>query len=332
MKKFFRIALWTIVALIFVGTFVYLYKNSQDKPTVYETVRPHIGTIERTTLLTGKIEPRDEIDIKPQISGIIAEINVEPGDRVKVGDVIARIKVIPEESQLSAAENRVEVARRNLELQESKYKRTSELYEKKFISREEYEEGNNAVENARIELNSALDALSIVRDGVSVTNAQQSNTLVRSTIDGIVLAVPVKEGSSVIQANTFNDGTTIATVADMRDLLFVGKVDETEVGMLAIGMPLTVSHRRLRLNTFRRKPARTTAPAHSNSRQPLCCPTASPCARATAPTVRSFSTVPKMSLPCRRASSSLKAATAMSTYSPIRSADRSSTAARSRPA
>lgn len=241
MKKFFRIALWSIVALIFVGTFVYLYKNSQDKPTVYETVRPHIGTIERTTLLTGKIEPRDEIDIKPQISGIIAEINVEPGDHVKVGDIIARIKVIPEESQLSAAENRVEVARRNLELQESKYKRTSELYEKKFISREEYEEGNNAVENARIELNSALDALSIVRDGVSVTNAQQSNTLVRSTIDGIVLAVPVKEGSSVIQANTFNDGTTIATVADMRDLLFVGKVDETEVGMLAIGMPLTVT-------------------------------------------------------------------------------------------
>ena len=100
MKKFFRIALWTIVALIFVGTFVYLYKNSQDKPTVYDTVRPRIATIERTTLLTGKIEPRDEIDIKPQISGIIAEINVEPGDRVKVGDVIARIKVIPEESQL----------------------------------------------------------------------------------------------------------------------------------------------------------------------------------------------------------------------------------------
>ena len=139
MKKFFRIALWTIVALIFVGTFVYLYKNSQDKPTVYETVRPHIGTIERTTLLTGKIEPRDEIDIKPQISGIIAEINVEPGDRVKVGDVIARIKVIPEESQLSAAENRVEIARRNLELQESKYKRTSELYEKKFIFLTAYE-------------------------------------------------------------------------------------------------------------------------------------------------------------------------------------------------
>lgn len=241
MKKAIRLVLWILVACVFAGTFVYLYNNSKSHEPVYEIVAPEVNDIERSSLLTGKIEPRDEIEIKPQISGIIAEINVEPGDKVKAGDVIARIKVIPDESQLSAAENRVEVARQNLELARSKYDRTKVLYDKKYVSREEYEESENAVGNARIELASAVDALSIVRDGVSSTNAQQSNTLVRSTIDGLVLDVPVKVGTSVIQANTFNDGTTIATVADMGDLIFRGKIDETEVGMIATGMPVAIT-------------------------------------------------------------------------------------------
>ena len=241
MKKILRILIWTLVAAAFIGTFVYLYNNSKKHESVYALVSPSMGNLERTTLLTGKIEPRDEIEIKPQISGIIAEINVEPGDIVRSGDVIARIKVIPDESQLSSAENRVEVARKNLSLQKSKFERTKELYEKKFVSREEYEEADNACVNAEIELNSAIDALSIVRDGVSATNAQQSNTLVRSTIDGLILDVPVKVGTSVIQANTFNDGTTIATVADMSDLIFKGKIDETEVGLLSTGMPMTIT-------------------------------------------------------------------------------------------
>ena len=110
MKKFFRILLWTVIGLVFIGTFVYLYKNSQDEEVRYSTVSPSRATIERTTVLTGKIEPRDEIDIKPQISGIISEIEVEAGDRVQAGDVIARIKVIPEASQLSSAQGRVNVA------------------------------------------------------------------------------------------------------------------------------------------------------------------------------------------------------------------------------
>lgn len=241
MKKILRIFLWILVAVVFIGTFVYLYNNSTKHDPVYTLVSPATGSLERTTLLTGKIEPRDEIEIKPQISGIIAEINVEPGDVVRSGDIIARIKVIPDESQLSSAENRVEVARKNLSLQKSKFERTKELYDKKFVSREEYEESENACLNAEIELNSAIDALSIVRDGVSATNAQQSNTLVRSTIDGLILDVPVKVGTSVIQANTLNDGTTIAIVADMGDLIFKGKIDETEVGLLSTGMPMTIT-------------------------------------------------------------------------------------------
>lgn len=242
MKKFFKIALWTLVGVVLIGTFVYLFMNSRDKETSYEIVSPQSdATIAKSTLLTGTIEPRDEIEIKPQISGIISDIMVEAGDLVKEGDVIAKIKVIPDESQLSSAQNRVVVAKQNLELQKSKHARTAGLYEKKYVSREEFEESKNALSNAEAELNAAEDALSIIRDGVSSTNAQGSNTLVRATITGLVLDVPVKVGTSVIQSNTFNDGTTIAKVADMNDLIFKGKVDETEVGLLSVGQPMTIT-------------------------------------------------------------------------------------------
>lgn len=242
MKKFLKIVMWTLICAIFIGTFVYLFINSRGKKVEYELVKPDAdATISKSTLLTGTIEPRDEIEIKPQISGIIVEIMVEAGDLVKEGDIIAKIKVIPDESQLSSAQNRVVVARQNLALSQSKHARTRELYEKKFVSREEFEESANALSNAEAELNAANDALSIIRDGVSSTNAQGSNTLVRATITGLVLDVPVKVGSSVIQSNTFNDGTTIAKVADMNDLIFKGKVDETEVGLLSVGQPMEIS-------------------------------------------------------------------------------------------
>ncbi|MDE6085942.1 MAG: efflux RND transporter periplasmic adaptor subunit [Muribaculaceae bacterium] len=241
MKKFFKVTMWIAVIAIFLGTFVYLFLNSRPKEVQYMNVQPSTGDIQKTTVLTGKIEPRDEIEIKPQISGIIAEVNVEPGDEVKEGDVIARIKVIPDESTLSTAHNRVTVAELDLEEKRLTYERTKSLYEKKFESREKYEQDFTAYERAKQELDAARDQLSIVKDGVSNTNAQQSNTLVRATITGLVLEVPVKVGSSVIQANTMNDGTTIAKVADMRDLLFKGKIDETEVGLLDEGMDMKIS-------------------------------------------------------------------------------------------
>lgn len=241
MKKFFRILTWIAVAGVFIGTFVYLFLNSRPKETVYQLVSPATGDIRRTTVLTGKIEPRDEIEIKPQISGIVDEINVNPGDKVKAGDVIARIRVIPDESQLSSAQNRVTIAEISLSQTKREYERTLTLYDKKIISREEYEQSLASYEKAKAEVASAIDALSIVRDGISSTNAQQSNTLVRATIDGLVLEVPVKVGSSVIQANTMNDGTTIATIADMGNLIFLGKIDETEVGLIKTGMEMEIS-------------------------------------------------------------------------------------------
>jgi len=241
MKKFFRILLWSLVGVLFIGTFVYLFIKSQPSETRYELVSPTMSDIERTTILTGTIEPRDEIEIKPQVSGIISEINVEAGDMVKEGDVVARIKIIPDEGQLSSALSRIETAKINLEDARVKHERNTLLLEKKVISREEYEATATTLALSKDELDAARDAYSIVKEGVSRTNAKESNTLVRATITGLVLDVPVKVGSSVIQANTMNDGTTVATVADMNNLIFKGKVDETEVGQLSVNQPMEIS-------------------------------------------------------------------------------------------
>lgn len=241
MKKFFKIFMWCLLGLVFLGTLFFLWNNSRTPETFYDTVKAENGSIERTTVLTGKIEPRDEIAIKPQISGIISEIMVEAGDNVNEGDVIARIKVIPDAQQLSSAQNRVTVAEIDLKDAQAKYERDKELYGKKVVSREEFETSEKTYNRAIEELESARDAFNIVREGVSKYNAKESNTLVRATITGLVLDVPVKVGSSVIQANTMNDGTTVATIADMNKLIFKGKVDETEVGLLRVGMPMDIS-------------------------------------------------------------------------------------------
>lgn len=241
MKKFFKILMWIAIAAVFVGTLVYLFMNSRPKVDEFELVTPTVQTIERTTVLTGDIEPRDEIEVKPQISGIISEILVEPGDHVSNGDVIAKIKVIPEATQLSSAENRIRVAKISLDEARQTYERTKALYEKKYESREKYEADYAAYERAKQELDQANDQLRIVREGVSAFDTQGSNTLIRATVTGLVLEVPVKVGSSVIQSNTFNDGTTIAKIADMTDLIFKGKIDETEVDLLREGMNVKIS-------------------------------------------------------------------------------------------
>lgn len=241
MKKFLRIFMWCLIAAVFVGTFVYLFINSKPQKESFEIVTPTTGNIERNTVLTGKIEPRDEIEIKPQVSGIISEINVEAGDMVKEGDVVARIKIIPDEAQLSSALSRIENAKIALTDAQQKHERNSLLYDKKVISREDFENTATTLAQAKAELNAAQDAYSIVKEGVSKTNAKESNTLVRATITGLVLDVPVKVGSSVIQANTMNDGTTVATVADMNNLIFKGKVDETEVGLLSVGQDMKIA-------------------------------------------------------------------------------------------
>ena len=241
MKKYRKLIIAAIVALIFIGTFVFLWQKSQPKEIVYNEFTPKTDSIRKTTIITGKIEPRNEVNVKPQISGIIAELMKQPGDRVQQGEVIAKVKVIPDMGQLSSAESRVRLADINLKQVETDYARTKSLHDQKLVSDEDFEKGRQQLKQAQEEKAAAVDALQVVRDGVSKSNASASSTLIRSTITGVILDIPVKVGNSVINSNTFNDGTTIATVANMQDLIFRGNIDETEVGQLNIGVPLKIT-------------------------------------------------------------------------------------------
>lgn len=241
MKKIRGIILLVILGLVVLWTFVVLWNKSKPKNDVYEIVTPVTGTIENKTIATGKVEPRDEILIKPQISGIISEVMKEAGEKVTVGEVIATVKVIPEMGQLNSAESRLKVADINLKQIQAEYERQENLYTKKIISKEEFDASDAAFRKAKEEKANAQDALDIVREGVAKKYAKLSNTQIRSTISGMILDVPVKAGNSVIQANTFNDGTTIASVANMNELIFKGKIDETEVGRIKEGMPIVLT-------------------------------------------------------------------------------------------
>ena len=250
MKKYLKITLLVVVAAIFIGTFIFLYQKSKPKTTVYETVTPEIADLEKTTVATGKVEPRDEGLIKPQISGIISEVYKEAGQTIKQGEVIAKVKVIPELGQLNSAESRVRVAEISTAQAETDHERIKKLYNDKLISREDYEKSEVEIKKAREELQTAKDALEIIKEGITKNSASFSSTLIRSTIDGLILDVPIKVGNSVIMSNTFNDGTTIATVANMNDLIFKGKIDETEVGRIHEGMPVKLTIGALQNLTF----------------------------------------------------------------------------------
>ena len=228
MKKYLKITLLVVIAIILVGTFVFLYQKSKPKVITYETVRPEMTDLQKTTVATGKVEPRDEILIKPQISGIIDEVYKEAGQAVRKGEVIAKVKVIPELGQLNSAESRVRLAEINATQAETDFARMKKLYDGQLISREEYEKSEVALKQAREERQTAKDNLEIVKEGITKNSASFSSTMIRSTIDGLILDVPVKAGNSVIMSNTFNDGTTIATVANMNDMIFRGNIDETE--------------------------------------------------------------------------------------------------------
>ena len=250
MKKFVKCGVMALIAIVFIGTFVFLYQKSLPKVTEYEVLTPELATLEKTTVATGKVEPRDEILIKPQISGIIAEVYKEAGETVKSGEVIAKVKVIPELGQLNSAESRLRLAEMNAKQAENEFGRNEQLYKEKLISREEYEQAEVSVKQAREELQTAKDNLQIVKEGITQSSASFSSTLIRSTIDGLILDVPIKVGNSVIMSNTFNDGTTIASVANMNDLIFRGKIDETEVGKVYEGMPVKLTIGALQNLTF----------------------------------------------------------------------------------
>ena len=241
MKKVFKIILIVLLIGIVILTLVFLAIKSKPKAIEYELVSVTMGDIQKTSVATGKVSPRDEILIKPQISGIISEVHKEAGDFVSVGDIIASVQVVPDIAQLNSAESRMNVAKINLKQIEATYQRQQQLFDRGVIARQEMETSEADYKKAQEELSNAEDNRDIVIKGISKNTAKYSNTQIRSTINGMILDVPIKVGNSVIQANTFNDGTTIATVADMNDLLFIGNIDETEVGQIKVGMPIAVS-------------------------------------------------------------------------------------------
>ena len=232
MKRYSKLIIAAIVALIFIGTFVFLWQKSQPKEVVYNEFTPKMEDIQKTTIITGKIEPRNEVNIKPQISGIITDLYKEPGDYVNAGDVIAKVKVIPDMGQLSSAEARVRLSEINLKQAQVNFEREENLYNMKLVSADEYDKIKQALQQAKEEKVAAIDALQVVRDGVSKSNASASSTLIRSTISGRILDIPVKVGNMVILSNNFNDGTTMVndmpmkiTIGALQDLNFEANLE-----------------------------------------------------------------------------------------------------------
>ena len=241
MKKVLKIAALALLGILVIWTFVFLYQKSKPQKDSYQIETATIKKIEKRTVATGKVQPRNEILIKPQMSGIISEVYKEAGDLVQSGDIIAKIQVVPDMVNLSSAESRVSRAKLAADQSKTNFERDKKLFESSVISKEEFEKVQLQYNNDLEELQSATDNLSLVRTGITKSSAQYSNTLVRSTVSGTILDIPIKVGNSVIQSNNFNDGTTIASVANLSDMLFEGKIDETEVGKLTVGMPMEIS-------------------------------------------------------------------------------------------
>jgi HlyD family secretion protein len=241
MRKILTVVFGLIVLSAFAGTIYYLHSKSAEVPVVWETEQPFVATIVEKTVAVGAVVPRKEVEIKPQVSGIVEELSVEPGDAVRQGDAIARIAIIPDMVSLNDAENRVNQAQLALQNARLDLERNRSLHGDGILSAAELQKYELAHDNAREELSAAINNLDLIQKGTRAAAESTSNTLVRATIDGMVLEVPLEEGDSVIEANPFNAGTTIATVADMSELVFEGKVDESEVGKIEPGMELLLN-------------------------------------------------------------------------------------------
>ncbi len=255
MKKNKTIIILATIALLFVASMYWLYSKNMEDPVVYETEKPVMGSIVKKTVATGSIVPKEEVLIKPNISGIIDEIFVEAGNIVKAGDLIAKVKVVPNVSSLNSAKSninsvrtQVETARLALDNQKSIYNRQKELFEKGVISANEfdnaqlsYDQAQQRLKQEQVGLTAASQNYDIVRTGTTSGMGASANTEIRATVSGMVLDVPVKTGNQVIESNNFNDGTTIATLADVDKMIFEGKVDESEVGKIKEGLPLEIT-------------------------------------------------------------------------------------------
>ena len=241
MKIVVRIGILVALLGVFGYTMYYLYMKNEAPETVYSIENPFIDEVIRKTVATGSVVPRKEILIKPVVSGIIDKLFVEAGSMINKGDVIARVKIIPNMVSLNSAENRLQRAKIELDNTKIDYARNQRLFKEGVISEAEFQPFELQLKNSKLEVDAAEDNLQIIKEGVSKSSKTATNTLIKSTISGMVLDVPVKEGNQVIESNTFNEGTTIASVADMTDMIFLGKLDESEVGKVKEGMDLILT-------------------------------------------------------------------------------------------
>lgn len=241
MKKSVTIAILLLIVIVFGGSMYYLYQKNSEDPVVYQTEAPSTQTIVKKAVATGSILPLEEVLIKPNISGVIEEIFVEGGDFVKSGDLLAKIKVVPNLSALNDARNGIDEAKINLEDQKRNFERQSTLFAKGVISRADMDRAQVTYDQAKQAYGAANKRYDIVKTGTTSGLSNAANTMIRATVSGMVLEVPVEVGNQVIESNNFNEGTTIAAIADVDKMIFEGKVDESEVGKIKEDLPLEIT-------------------------------------------------------------------------------------------
>jgi HlyD family secretion protein len=252
-KKVRNIAFIIILLGTFVYTLVYLYGKSKPIVIQYNTEKPIITNIIKKTVATGTIVPRKEVLIKSNVSGIVEKVFVQAGTHINKGDVIAQVKIVPDVINVNEAESRIERAKIAFENAKQELERNVKLFGQEAIAKTELIASELNFKNTKQELETAENNLQIIKDGVSKKTGAVTNTIIRSTISGLILDIPIKEGNSVIQSNNFNEGTTIASIADMGQLIFEGKVDESEVGKIKTGMNLILTVGAIENTTFKAK-------------------------------------------------------------------------------
>lgn len=240
MKKLLSIILGLLVVVVIGGAFVYLYKTSHQKPVVFQTEQAEITDLVKKTVATGSIVPRREVEVKPKVAGVLSELYVEPGKLVKLGDPLGKIAIIPDAMQVNNADSSVRTAQIAFDNAKRELERNESLFKQGVVAEAELQRFRTDFALRQQELSVAGSTLQLVREGQTRAQGKSSTLIVTATAPGTIIDVPVKEGFSVIQANSFNAGTTVVVIADMDDMIFDGRVDEAEVAKIKEGMKLAI--------------------------------------------------------------------------------------------
>jgi HlyD family secretion protein len=218
----------------------WIYLQSHKPPTVWKTENAEIKSITKKTVATGSIVPRREVEVKPKVTGVLTELYVEAGKNVKLGDPLAKIDIVPDAGALNRAQSEVRTAQIATENARRELARNEALLTQGVVADAEVARFRTEYALRKQDLGLAGSNLQIVKEGQTKGQGQNSNVVVAATSDGTIIDVPVKVGFSVIAANNFNPGTTVAAIADMKDMIFEGRVDESEVAKIKEGMKLAI--------------------------------------------------------------------------------------------